>query len=88
MQGYNPSVSYAAGTTKARLRKRAQTYNPSVSYAASSPYTGEPNEACADLSGCPYTGGAYRSAQTLFSGTDQRLPCVKGGGPPPAVEGL
>ena len=46
MHTNNPSVSYAASSTKARLRKSAQTYNPSVSYAASSPYTGEPNEVC------------------------------------------
>ena len=48
MHTNNPSVSYAASSTKARLRKSAQTYNPSVSYAASSPYTGEPNEVCAN----------------------------------------
>ena len=73
MQTYNPSATYGASSTKARLRKFMQTYNPSVTYGASSPYTGEPIEVRADL---------------IFSGTDQSLPCVKGGGPPVAVEGL
>ena len=60
------------------------------------PYQGTPTEASANLQPlsqlalpAPLTQGSLsKHVQTLFSGTRQCLPCVRGGGPPVAVEGL
>ena len=59
-------------------------------------YQGTPTYASADLQPlshltvpAPLTQGSLsKYVQTLFSGTRQCLPCVRGGGPPVAVEGL
>ena len=51
-------------------------------FCQASPYTGEPMGNVQNLSGCPLHRGAYRSLHKIpFSGTDQRLPCARGGGP-------
>ena len=73
-----------------------QTYNPSVGFAASSPYTGEPIEVRTNLIQyhrpmpplCKGRGTAHGGGGIVKCGTDQCLPCVRGGGPPVAVEGL
>ena len=79
---YNPRRSgYYPPTMVVNLRKQMHTYNPSVSYAASSPYTGEPNEVCAN----PIQ--RHRLTPPLCKGAGS-CRAAEVWGPPVAVEGL
>ena len=67
MHTYNPSVSYAASSTKARLQK----------YGADLIQRHRPKPPL-----CKGRGTAHGGGGIVKCGTHQSLPCVKGGGPP------
>ena len=101
MQTYNPSVSYADSSTKARLRMPQALLR--------CPYTGEPIEADANLLPqspnaasstkarlrmpqallrCPYTGEPLEVRTDLIQRHKQKPPLCKGRGTALVVEGL